>query len=58
VVKLLLDRNVDIKSNDENWWTPLLSAAEGGHEAVVKLLLTGMPISSLRTNLAGRCSHT
>jgi ankyrin repeat protein len=40
VVKLLLDKNADIKSEaDIHGLTPLSWTAEKGHEAVVKLLL-------------------
>jgi ankyrin repeat protein len=39
VVKLLLEKGVDMKFKDWCGWTPLWRAAENGHEAVVKLLL-------------------
>jgi ankyrin repeat protein len=39
VVKLLLERSVDIKAKDGYGHTLLSCAAKNGHEAVVKLLL-------------------
>jgi ankyrin repeat protein len=39
VVKLLLEKGVELESNEEHGWTPLLCAATNGHEMVVKLLL-------------------
>ena len=40
VVKLLLETGkLDVDSKDSRGWTPLLWAAENGHEAVMKLLL-------------------
>ena len=40
VVELLLDKGVDLESEDESHGqTPLSLAAESGHEAVLKLLL-------------------
>jgi ankyrin repeat protein len=40
VVKMLLDKNANVDSEDEIYgMTPLLRAASNGHEAVVKLLL-------------------
>jgi ankyrin repeat protein len=38
-VKLLLEKGADVKSKDGVGQTPLSRAAEGVHEAVVKLLL-------------------
>jgi ankyrin repeat protein len=38
-VKLLLGQGAELESKDKDGWTPLLHAAEKGHEAVVKLLL-------------------
>jgi ankyrin repeat protein len=40
VVKLLLKKGAELESKDKKYgWTPLLWAAEKGHEAVAKLLL-------------------
>jgi ankyrin repeat protein len=40
VVKLLLEKNADLESKDDEYGqTPLSWAARNGHEAVVKLLL-------------------
>jgi ankyrin repeat protein len=39
VVKLLLEKGVDVDSKDMGVETPLLRAAESGHQAVIKLLL-------------------
>jgi ankyrin repeat protein len=48
-VKLLgIDRNAAIESKDEDGRTPLSFAAWNGHEAVVKLFLTGVLIPSPR----------
>lgn len=39
VVRLLLDKNVNIESQDIIGCTPLLRAVEAGHESIVRLLL-------------------
>jgi ankyrin repeat protein len=39
VVKLLLEKAVDVDSKDSYGRTPLSWAAQNGHEGVVKLLL-------------------
>jgi ankyrin repeat protein len=39
VVRLLLEKEVDVNMTDENKRMALYSAAENGHEAVVRLLL-------------------
>ncbi|KAJ5962644.1 hypothetical protein N7501_007585 [Penicillium viridicatum] len=39
VVRLLLDKNVDVNPKDERGYTPLFWATENGHEAIVKILL-------------------
>ena len=39
MVKLFIGMNIDFNSKDSDERTPLSWAAEGGHEAVVKLLL-------------------
>jgi ankyrin repeat protein len=35
---LLATGKVDVNSRDDDGWTPLSTAAEGGHKAVVKFL--------------------
>ena len=37
-MQLLLDEGADIESRDDSGQTPLSWAAEGGHEAIIKLL--------------------
>jgi ankyrin repeat protein len=39
MVKLLLEKGVELESKEEHGWTPLSCAAMNGHETVVKLLL-------------------
>ena len=39
MVKLLLEKSVDLESKDSAGWTGLTIAAQNGHEGVVKLLL-------------------
>ena len=39
VVKLLLEKGIELDSKEEHSWTPLLCATMNGHEMVVKLLL-------------------
>lgn len=39
MVQLLLEHGADIEAKDGYGWTPLLLAAQKGHEAVVRLLL-------------------
>jgi ankyrin repeat protein len=39
VIKLLLDKNADLKAADSYGWTPLLWASDRGHVEVVRLLL-------------------
>ena len=61
MVKLLLETGkADVEWKDKNDWTPLSYATEGGHEAVVKLLLKagvrvnceyGVCVSKLALNL-------
>jgi ankyrin repeat domain-containing protein 50 len=45
-VQMLLDKDADVEAKDEDGWTPLLYAAEIGHEAVVKLLQAHLARSS------------
>lgn len=37
-MKLLLEKGADTSAVDKDGWTPLLWAAQNGHETVVKLL--------------------
>ena len=39
MVKLLVEKEADMESKDNNGQTPLSRAAGSGHEALVKLLL-------------------
>ena len=38
-MKALLDAKADVNKAEKDGWTPLLVAAENGHEAVVRALL-------------------
>ncbi|KAH8886796.1 hypothetical protein GQ53DRAFT_337775 [Thozetella sp. PMI_491] len=40
VVKLLLDKGVEMEVADKDGWTPLIAASSKGHVSVVRLLLT------------------
>ncbi|KAH6712997.1 hypothetical protein BKA61DRAFT_633142 [Leptodontidium sp. MPI-SDFR-AT-0119] len=48
VLAFYLQNSIDVNSKDKDGWTPLIWAAQNGHEAVVKLLLAteGVDINS------------
>jgi hypothetical protein len=53
VVRLLLERGVNVNWRDEHYLTPLSVASQNGHEAVVKLLLSANGIDADCLDLFG-----
>ncbi|KAL6793695.1 WD40 repeat-like protein [Trichoderma sp. SZMC 28013] len=55
VVQLLLNKAVDVNSQDNDGWTPMHWASERGHEDVVRLLLDRGAQIGYRKTLRGHC---